>query len=165
NELGIGHHAGAEYRHASGHGQHALGERHRAHVEVALGEAQLVPFAHQVAAADFAELVGGQPADIGEELEPGHALAYHFRLEHGVTVDHRHHCIAVRHLPRDGAETVGQTITLAGARDAHDVQGDVRRRLGLGPEVLDQQLVGELDDRAHHGAGIAAVDGFANHRA
>src|SRR5690606_361789 len=146
-------------------GQHAFGERHRAHVEVALSEAQLVPLAHQVAAAYLAELVGGQPADVGEELEPGHGLDHHARLEHGIAVDHRHHRIAVRHLTGNGAKAVGQAVALAGAGDAHDVQADLRRRLGQLPEAADQQLIGQLDDRADHGARVATGNGFANHRA
>ncbi|MCY1220030.1 hypothetical protein D9M72_320290 [compost metagenome] len=165
DEVRIGHHAGAEHRHPPGHGQHALGQRHGAHVEVALGETQLVPLAHDVAAAHLAELVGGQAADIREELEPGHGLSHHAFGQHGVAVDHRHHRIRVRQLAGDGAEAVGQAIALAGAGNAHEVQLDPRRRRQLGPEVLHQQLVGQLDDGADHGGRVAAVDGFLDHRA
>ncbi|MDT4853316.1 hypothetical protein FQZ97_875780 [compost metagenome] len=132
---------------------------------MALGEAQLVPLAHHVAAAHLAELVGGQPADVGEQLEPGHGALDHVRLEHAVAVDHRDHRVLVRQVPGDGPEAVGQAVALAGAGDAHEVQGDPRRRLVLGPQALHQQLVGALDDRAHHGGRQAAGDGFLDHRA
>ncbi|MNQ59185.1 hypothetical protein D3C85_734150 [compost metagenome] len=165
DEVRVGHYLGTEHRHATGHGQHALGEGHGAHVEVALGEAQLVPLAHDVAAAYLAELVGGQAADSGEQLEPGHGLLHHAFGQHRVTVDHRHHRVRRRQVPGDGAESVGQAVALAGTGNAHEVQLDPRRRRQLGPDVLHQQLIGELDDGADDGGGVAAVDGLLDDRA
>src|SRR5690606_26573111 len=110
------------HRHAAGHGQHTLGQGHRAHVDVALGEAQLVPLAHDVAAAHFAELVGGQAADVAEQLEPRHGLEHDAFGEHGVAVDHRHDRTVIRQVAGDGAETVGQAIALAGTRNTHEVE-------------------------------------------
>ncbi|MNO88537.1 hypothetical protein D3C76_799900 [compost metagenome] len=165
DELGVGHHAGAEHRHAPGHGQHALGQGHRAHVDVALGEAQFVPLAHDVAAAHFAEFVGGQATDIAEQLEPGHSLAHHAGFEHGVAVDHRDHGILVRQVPGNRAEAIGQAITLAGTGNAHEVQFDVARRVELGPQAFHQQLVGHLHQRADHGGRVAAGDRLADDRA
>ncbi|MNP12724.1 hypothetical protein D3C76_1049730 [compost metagenome] len=132
---------------------------------MALGEAQLVPLAHDVAAAHFAEFVGGQATDIGVELEPRHGLADYAIGQHGIAVDHRHHGIFVRQHPRDGAKAIGQAVTLAGAGDTHDVQLDVRGRVVLGPQALHQQFIGHLHQRADHGGGEAAVDRFADHRA
>ena len=121
DELGVGDDRRAEHRHPPGEGQHAVRQRHRAHVDVALGEAQLVPLAHDVAAQHFAEFVGGQATHVGEDLEVGDRLAHHALVEHGVAVDHRDHRVVVGHVPGDGAEAVGQTVALAGAGDAHEV--------------------------------------------
>ncbi|SVJ65978.1 Uncharacterised protein [Klebsiella pneumoniae] len=165
DELGVGHHPGAEHRHPSGHGQHALGQGHRAHVDVALGEAQLVPLAHHVAALHFAEFIGGEAADVGEELEPGHGLLHHAVVEHGVAVDHRDHRVVVRQVPGNRAEAIGQAVALAGAGNPHEVEADPVRRVHLLPQRTDQDLVGHLDDGADHGGRVAAVDGFADHRA
>ncbi len=91
---------------------------------MALGEAQLVPLAHDVAAAHFAELVGGQAADVAEQLEPRHGLAHYAFGEHGVAIDHGDHGAVVRQVAGDGAETEGQAVALAGAGDAHEVELD-----------------------------------------
>nr|GEX25324.1 hypothetical protein [Tanacetum cinerariifolium] len=91
DEHRVGYHGGAEHRHAAGHRQHALGQSHRAHVDVTLSETQFVPLAHDVAAADFAELVGGQAADIAEQLEPRNGLLHNAFSQHGVAVDHGHY--------------------------------------------------------------------------
>ena len=130
-----------------------------------LGEAQLVPLAHDVAAAHFAEFVGGQAADIAEQLEPRHGLAHHAFGEHGVAIDHSHHGTVVRQVARDGAETEGQAIALAGAGDAHEVELDVVRRVHAFPQAFHQQLIGHFHQRADHGGGKAALDRFADHRA
>ena len=161
----VGDHAGTEYRHAPGHGQHTLGQGHGAHVDVALGEAQLVPLAHDVAAAHFAEFVGGQAADIAEQLEPRHGLAHYALGQHRVAIDHGHHGAVIRQVAGDGTETKGQAVTLAGTGDTHEVELDVGRRVHLFPEALDQQLIGHFHQRADHGGGEAAFDGFTNHRA
>ncbi len=129
-----------------------------------LSETQLVPLAHDVAATYFAELVGGQAADIVEQLEPRHGLGDHTFVEHGVAVDHCNHGTAVRQVTRDGAEAIGQTIALAGARNAYEVQLDALRRVELRPHALDQQLIGHFHQRADDSRRQAAVDGFADNR-
>ncbi len=161
----VGDHAGTEHRHAPGHGQHALGQGHGAHVDVALGEAQFVPLAHDVAAAHFAELVGGQAADVAEQLEPRHGLAYHAFGEHCVAIDHGDHCAVIRQVAGDGAKTKGQAVTLAGAGDAHEVELYVVRRVHAFPQAFHQQFIGHFHQRADHGGGEAAFDGLANDRA
>ncbi|MND93551.1 hypothetical protein D3C80_857390 [compost metagenome] len=165
DEFRVGDHGGAEHRHAPGHGQHALGQGHRAHVDVALGETQLVPFAHDVAAAHFAEFVGGQAADVAEHLEPRHGLEHHAFGQHGVAIDHRDHGAIIRQVPGDGAEAVGQAIAFAGAGNAHEVELHPGRRVHPVPQAFDQQLIGHFHDGADHGGRQAAVDGFADHRA
>ncbi|MCY1294956.1 hypothetical protein D9M70_442760 [compost metagenome] len=124
DEAGVGRHLGAEHRQPPGHGQHPLAECHRAHVEVALGEAQPVPLAHEVAAAHLAEFVGGQPAELGEQPEVGHGPADDARLEDAVAVDHHDHRIGRRQMPGNGAKAIGQAVALAGAGDTHEVQPD-----------------------------------------
>ncbi|CRM88763.1 hypothetical protein [Pseudomonas sp. 22 E 5] len=161
----VGHHVGTEHRHAPGHGQYAFGQGHGAHVDVALGEAQLVPLAHDVAAAHFAEFVGGQTTDIAEQLEPRHGLAHYALGEHGVAIDHRHHGAVIRQVARDGAETEGQAVAFTGAGDAHEVELYALRRVHAFPQAFHQQLIGHLHQRAHHGGWETALDGFANHRA
>ncbi|MNZ93337.1 hypothetical protein D3C78_1123990 [compost metagenome] len=165
DELGVGHHAGTEHRHAPGHGQHALAQGHRAHVDVALGEAQLVPLAHDVATAHFAELVGGQATDVRVQLEPRYGLANHAFGQHGIAVDHRDNGVLIRQHPRDGAKAVRQAITLAGPGDAHDVQLHVGGRVVFGPQALYQQFIGHFHQRTDHGGGEAAIDRFTDHRA
>ncbi|MNF88531.1 hypothetical protein D3C84_710280 [compost metagenome] len=165
NESGIGHHLGAEHRHPPGHCQHPLAQCHRAHIDVPLGEPQLVPFAHQVAAAYLAELIGGQPADVRKKLEPGHGLTYQPGGKHGVAIDHGHHRIGVRHVPGDRPETMGQAVALAGAGNPHEAQLDLLRRGIAVPERLDQQFIGELDDGTHHRGRVTTTDGFFDHRA
>ncbi|MND78798.1 hypothetical protein D3C80_705190 [compost metagenome] len=111
---------------------------------MALGEAQFVPLAHDVTAAHFAELVGGQATDIAEQLEPGHGLAYHAFTEHGVAVDHRHDGVLVWQVAGDGTEAIGQAVTLAGTGDTHEVQGDAVGRIEFFPEAFHQQLIGHF---------------------
>ena len=161
----VGDHVGAEHGHAPGHGQHAFGQGHGEHVDVTLGEAQLVPLAHDVAAAHFTKFVGGQAADIAEQLKPGHGFAHYAGGEHGIAVDHCNHCALIRQMAGDGTKTKGQAIALAGAGDAYKVQFDPGRRVEPLPHAFDQQLIGHLDQRADDGGGQAAVDRFANHRA
>src|SRR5690606_21488875 len=158
DEVRVGDHGCAEHRHPAGHGQHALGQRHRAHVDVTLGEAQFVPLAHDVAAAHFAELVGGQAADVAEQLEPRHGPEHDAFGKHGVAIDHGNHGTVVRQVAGDGAETVGQAVTLAGAGNAHEVELDPLRWIHLGPEALHQLLIGHFHDGADHGGRQAAVD-------
>ncbi|MNM79017.1 hypothetical protein D3C81_909380 [compost metagenome] len=165
DEFRVGDHGGTEHRHAAGHGQHALGQGHRAHVDVTLGETQLVPFAHDVAAAHFAELVGGQAADVAEQLEPRHGLAHDTFGEHGIAIDHRNDCAVIRQVTGDGAEAVGQAIAFAGAGNAHEVELHMRWRVHPLPQAFHQQLIGHFDDGADHGGRQAAVDRFADHRA
>ncbi|MNZ75144.1 hypothetical protein D3C78_936150 [compost metagenome] len=130
-----------------------------------LGETQLVPFAHDVAAAHFAELVGGQAADVAEQLEPRHGLAHSAFAEHGVAIDHGDHGAVIRQVAGDGAETVGQAVALAGAGNAHEVELDPGRRIHPVPQAFDQQFIGHFDDGADHGGRQLAVDRFADHRA
>jgi len=66
---------------------------------------------------------------------------------------------------RDGAKAVGQAVTLAGAGDAHEVQGHAVGRVELGPQAFHQQFVAHFHQRADHGGGVAAVDCLADHRA
>ncbi|MCY1545749.1 hypothetical protein D9M68_817030 [compost metagenome] len=68
-------------------------------------------------------------------------------------------------MPGDGAKAIGQSVALAGAGDAHEVQLDLFRRVHPRPEVLHQQLIGQLDDGTHHRRWVTAVNRFANHRA
>nr|GFD58052.1 hypothetical protein [Tanacetum cinerariifolium] len=86
-------------------------------------------FAHDVAAADFTEFVGGQAADVAEQLEPRNGFADHAFGQHRVAIDHGYHSAVIRHVARDGAEAECQTVTLAGTGDAHEVQGHVWRRV------------------------------------
>jgi hypothetical protein len=65
----------------------------------------------------------------------------------------------------DGAKTEGQAVTFAGTGDTHEVQLDVVRRVHLGPQALDQQLIGHFHQGADHGGWEATFDGLANHRA
>ncbi|MNN51821.1 hypothetical protein D3C81_1664820 [compost metagenome] len=65
----------------------------------------------------------------------------------------------------DGAETVGQAITFAGAGNAHEVELHTVWRIHPCPQCLDQQFIGHFDDRADHCGRQFAVDGFADHRA
>ncbi|MCY1464496.1 hypothetical protein D9M71_825250 [compost metagenome] len=95
---------------------------------------------------DVAELVGGQPAELGEQPEVRHGFANDARLENAVTVDHHYHRVRGRQMAGNGAEPIGQAIALASAGDAHDVQLDPFRRVVPRPHALHQQLVGQLDD-------------------
>ncbi|MNZ31413.1 hypothetical protein D3C78_487120 [compost metagenome] len=132
---------------------------------MALGEAQLVPLAHDVAATHFTEFIGGQAADIAEQLEPGHGLAYHAFAEHGVTVDHRDHGIFIRQVAGDGTKAIGQAVALAGTGNAHEVEGHALRRVVFFPQAFHQQFVGHFHQRTDHSGRVAAVDCLADHRA
>src|SRR5690606_12750519 len=134
----------------------AFGQGHGAHVDVTLGKAQLVPLTHDVAATHFTELVGGQPAHIAEQLEVGNRATHHAGCQHGIAVDDRNHGAVVRHVPGNRPEAVGQPVALAGPGDAHEAQLDPLGRVELAPEILDQQLVGALDDGADHGSAVVA---------
>src|SRR5690606_537282 len=74
--------------------------------------------------------------------------------QHGVAVDHTDHRIVHRHLPGQGAEGVGQTVTFAGAAGADDDQLDVVPLTHfLLHDFLDEAFVRLLDDRDDHRAG------------
>ncbi|MNH12068.1 hypothetical protein D3C79_716010 [compost metagenome] len=153
DEVRIGHDAGAKERQPSGQGQHPVRQGHGAHVDVPLDETHRVPLTHQVAAFDFTELVGGQAADlrqVGKQLDRAlDAAGQH----HGVAVDHTDHRIFQWHLPRQGAEGMGQAITLAGAAGTNDHQFDVVAVLDLvAHDLLDELLVAFFDDRGNHRA-------------
>ena len=129
---------------------------------MALRETQAVPFTHHRRALDTAELVGGQPADLGQHLEVRSGLAHDALLDDGVTVDDRGHRVRRRQGSGNGAKTMRQAITLAGAGDAHHLQLDRALRVQLLVQRADQFLVRMLDDGGHHGGRDSAFTGLGD---
>ena len=133
----------------------------RRHQQMALREAQPVPGPHRrrppPGTTQSSSVVSA--ASAGQQAEEGQGAREAAGRQHGVAVLHDHHGTArARPAARSPASARASPSRLPVAGPRTRISADVRRRRQAPEQVLDQPLVGHLDDRRHdrHRVRVAA---------
>ena len=160
DEARIGRDATAQDRHAAGQHQQAPRQRHRRHQQMPLGKAQAMPGPQDRAALDHAVLVRRDPADLRHQLQERQRSRKAAGLEQRIAVEHHHRRIGRRPAAADRPERAGHAVALADGRAPDEHQPDLRRRRHPKEQMLDQALVGQLDERGDDRHRTAVADRF-----
>ena len=140
DELGLRGEIGTKRAVAAGQDEQSLGYRGRAHDQVTLGVAQVVPLLGHVVADDHRVIVGGDRAQIILGQKERQRTFQRAGFDADVTVHADQQRAVCRHAAGDGAQHLGHGRAFAITFLEHVTHADV-----VGPAMLLHHLVDDVD--------------------